>query len=95
MVKLTRISAITGNRSSMELPTTQAKLDRFYEGQMRGSVPLVQDFFPELNDGEREFVLSGITPKEWHELYPPCLICGDQAIDHDEISDHDFVPEPY
>jgi len=30
---------------------------------------LVQEAFPQLNSGEREFIVSGITPKEWEEVF--------------------------
>ena len=32
------------------------------------AAPLVQDAFPELNDEQREFVLTGVTPDEWKEM---------------------------
>lgn len=30
---------------------------------------LIQDAFPFLNDGEREFLLTGITPEEWNTMF--------------------------
>ena len=30
---------------------------------------MIQDAFPELNDDEREFMLTGITPAEWDVLF--------------------------
>jgi len=30
---------------------------------------LVQKVFPQLSSGEREFIVSGITPKEWKEVF--------------------------
>lgn len=30
---------------------------------------LIQDAFPELNEDEREFMLTGITPDEWNVLF--------------------------
>jgi len=30
---------------------------------------LVQNVFPHLNSEEREFIVSGITPQEWKEVF--------------------------
>jgi hypothetical protein len=30
---------------------------------------LIQDIFPNLPHGEREFIKTGITPQEWEELF--------------------------
>lgn len=30
----------------------------------------IQNAFPSLNPDEREFLLTGITPTEWRELFP-------------------------
>jgi hypothetical protein len=32
--------------------------------------PLIQEIFPELNDEEREFLMTGITPEEWNITFP-------------------------
>tara|TARA_R100000781_G_scaffold12394_2_gene11000 strand:+ start:1783 stop:2145 length:363 start_codon:yes stop_codon:yes gene_type:complete len=32
---------------------------------------LIQDCFPDLDDNEREFIMSGITVEEWTEIYGP------------------------
>lgn len=31
----------------------------------------IQDCFPYLDVGVREFMISGTTPKEWDEMFPP------------------------
>ena len=31
----------------------------------------IQDAFPFLKPSEREFILTGITPEEWLEIFPP------------------------
>lgn len=30
--------------------------------------PMIQNIFPELDDDDHEFILSGITPEEWDKL---------------------------
>jgi hypothetical protein len=31
--------------------------------------PLIQDFFGECSDEEREFILTGIRPEEWAKIF--------------------------
>lgn len=35
-----------------------------------GKAPLVQDAFLQMNRGDAEFLISGITPAEWKRLFP-------------------------
>ena len=49
----------------MELPITQENLDTY---DVVGDI-LVQDAFPHLDVGQREFILSGITPDEWNNTF--------------------------
>jgi hypothetical protein len=49
----------------MELPITQEHLDMY---ETVGDI-LVQDAFPNLDIGQREFLISGITPQEWNETF--------------------------
>jgi len=32
-------------------------------------VPLVQDAFPKMSKEDREFILTGITPTKWNEIF--------------------------
>jgi hypothetical protein len=50
----------------MKLETFSAA---FYQWQMKGL--FIQDAFKTLNNEEREFLITGITPTEWKELFPP------------------------
>jgi len=56
-------SPISGKMNSMELPVTEAQLEAHRNGE------LVQNVFPTLSAEEREFLISGITPKEWSDLF--------------------------
>jgi hypothetical protein len=40
---------------------------------------LIQDAFPMLNNEEREFLITGTTPKEWGEM--PCMDCSKSLKD--------------
>ena len=56
-------SAISGKVDDMEINVTKAQLDAWLEGM------LIQDAMPQLTPAEREFLMTGITPKEWHEYF--------------------------
>lgn len=57
---VTKISTISGNVNSMDLPITQEQLNRYNEG-----TELIQNVFPNLTPDQREFLISGITANEW------------------------------
>ena len=57
-MKVTRISMLTGKVSTLELDVTLDQLARHQAGG------LAQNVFPNLDDGEREFLITGITPDE-------------------------------
>ena len=56
-------SSISGKINSMELPITEAQLEAHQNGGF------AQDVFPTLSAEEREFLISGITPNEWNEMF--------------------------
>jgi hypothetical protein len=58
-------SIISGKTYQMELDITQQQLNDFVDG-ISG---LAQDAFPHLSRDEREFIISGIHPVEWNELF--------------------------
>ena len=60
---VTKQSPISGKMNSMELPITEAQL------KAHQNVELVQNVFPTLSREEREFLVSGISPKEWNDLF--------------------------
>ena len=66
MIAFTNISKLSGIKHTMYLDMAAAEfkecLDHYYSGA------LIQDAFPQLNEGEREFIKTGITPQEWEGL---------------------------
>ena len=60
---ITRTSPFTGTTISMNIAITQAQLDAWQAGT------LIQDAMPNLSADEREFIMTGITPEEWEELF--------------------------
>lgn len=63
-MKVTRTSEISGVQNSMELDITDEQVKAYYtDGE------LIQNAFPNLNAGEREFIKTGITPTEWDAMF--------------------------
>lgn len=60
---ITKTSMVSGEVHSMDLPITIAQLDAYNNGE------LVQRAFPNLSAAEREFLLTGITPDEWKDIF--------------------------
>ena len=67
-VMLTRPCPLSGKTRTMYLPTEIEKVEKWMTE--RASCPLVQDMFPELDDDQREFVMTGIAPDSWAALWP-------------------------
>jgi len=57
-----RKSMISGKTTYRELDITQEQLDEWKEGAF------IQDVFPYLSIGDREFIMTGITEEEWDTL---------------------------
>jgi hypothetical protein len=60
-----RQSIVSGKVYQMELDITQQQLNDFTNGRLG----LIQEAFPQLSIDEREFIISGIHPIEWRELF--------------------------
>ena len=63
-MEITRKSTLTGDVSTMDLDVTQDQMSEYNDG-----INLIQNIFPNLNSSEREFIKSGITPKEWEDTF--------------------------
>jgi len=64
MTLISRTSLITGCVNTMDLPITEDMISDWIE-----SDALIQHAFPNLSADEREFLLTGATPAEFHELF--------------------------
>jgi len=60
-----RQSIVSGKVYQMDLDITQQQLDDFANDKLG----LIQEAFPHLSIDEREFIISGIHPTEWRELF--------------------------
>jgi hypothetical protein len=64
--------SVMGKISSHLIKSPYKALDiaAWLYNRMEGRANLVQETFPEMSDGDREFLLSGITPIEWDYMFP-------------------------
>ena len=60
-----RQSIVSGKVYEMDINITEEQLFNFINGKSG----LAQDAFPDLSIDEREFIISGIHPDEWNELF--------------------------
>jgi hypothetical protein len=66
-MEVTRTSQLTGIQHTFELDVTEEQLSRFENRRENGEY--VQSIFPNLSRDWREFILTGITPKEWDDMF--------------------------
>ena len=64
---ITKKSTITKRVHTMDIPVDPNKYFSWDESEPR-TRPLIQNYFPELTEDQREFILNGITPEEWEEF---------------------------
>ena len=57
-------STATGHINTMVIPTTQGRIEYWMQ-----SGELIQDVMPDLTADQREFLMSGITPEEWDDMF--------------------------
>ena len=62
-MKITRLSPISGVTHTMDLDVTTKQIVSWEKGEM------IQNVFPHLTAGEREFIKTGITPDDWDNLF--------------------------
>jgi len=62
-MNITRTSMVSGVTRTLDLPVTQQQLNNYAQGA------LLQDAFPHLSAGDREFIKTGITSEEWEALF--------------------------
>ena len=67
MVKVERTSPLTGNVNKMYLDITQEQVEEWNSPAQERR--LIQDIFPNLNEDEREFIMTGYTPADWRQLH--------------------------
>ena len=72
-IRLTRRNDFTGKYNTMDLPLTKEEWEHGKAQSWKLNPGIgtkhIQDCFPQLNAGQREFLISGITPEEWDEMF--------------------------
>ena len=59
------VSVVSGKVNTLNIPgLTEGMLMRWQAGEY------IQDAMPGLTPVEREFLLTGVTPEEWDEMFP-------------------------
>lgn len=61
-MQVTRKSLMSGVTRTLDLPVTEEQFKAWSEGE------LIQRAFPNLNNDQREFILTGIVQEEWDKL---------------------------
>ena len=64
IMKITKLSPVTGKANIMDLPITYGQFLDWQEGA------LIQHVMPDLSLDEREFLITGMTPEDWNSLFP-------------------------
>tara|TARA_R110002012_G_scaffold210216_1_gene380827 strand:- start:734 stop:919 length:186 start_codon:yes stop_codon:yes gene_type:complete len=59
---ITKTSMLSGETRSLDLNVTQDQID-LWEGGM-----VIQNAMPNLSIDEREFIMTGVTAKEWDSM---------------------------
>ena len=62
-MKITKSSAISGETNTLDLDITVEQLKAWQSGT------LIQEAMPNLSPDEREFLMTGITAKEWQDMW--------------------------
>ena len=62
-MKITRKSPISAQITEMDINVTEEELNAWRRGV------LIQHAMPNVSPEEREFIVSGITPQEWNDLF--------------------------
>ena len=60
---ISKVSAISNKMHTMDIDVTDEQLQDWREGTS------IQDAMPNLTPDEREFIKTGITSKEWDEMF--------------------------
>ena len=78
--QLTKKSSISGNLNTIIIDMEYSVFLEKYR-IWTSEIHLIQDVFPELNDDEKEFIISGTTKEEWDDLF------GEEEQKHPHIKD--------
>ncbi len=61
-MKITRTNPFNGEINTIDIDVTDEQVQSYMDGA------LIQNAFPQLTAGEREFILTGITEESWENM---------------------------
>jgi hypothetical protein len=61
---ITKFSPHSMRDNTREIDVSQSQLDRWKAGE------LIQNVMPHLSADDREFLMTGLTPEDWEEMFP-------------------------
>ena len=62
-MKITRVDPLTGKANTLDLPITEAHQRDWEEGMS------IQNAMPHLTADQREFLMTGLMPESWNEIF--------------------------
>ena len=62
-MQITRKSPWSKKINTMEINVTQDQINSWEDGE------LIQNAMPDLEQAEREFIVNGITPDDWFDIF--------------------------
>jgi hypothetical protein len=68
IIPVTMTSILSGKKHTRNYAMTKAQIDAYTDPNRK---QMIQDIFPELEDADREFLMTGITEAEWAAAFPP------------------------
>jgi hypothetical protein len=61
---ITKFSPHSMRDNTREMDVSQSQLDAWKAGE------LIQNVMPNLSPDDREFLMTGLTPEDWEEMFP-------------------------
>ena len=61
---ITKFSPHSMRDNTREIDVSQSQLDAWKAGE------LIQNVMPHLSADDREFLMTGLTPQDWEEMFP-------------------------
>lgn len=63
-MKIARLNPLTGDTVEREIPVKPEDLERWENGE-----GLIHDIMPYVSPEDREFLMTGITPEQWQDIF--------------------------
>lgn len=63
-MEITKINLVTGRSTTREIDVTRQQLTDWMDGS------LIQNVMPHVSNEDREFIMTGTTPKDWELMFP-------------------------